>query len=517
MPQKLRKTRSPKEASCRRESLHASTEADQQNVYADLFDIPILHQVVHPMILRIEPCFDFSPRHLPSAVKGQEYVAWNISVLADSLAAILSCAKRRREAMPLPEDIAPSQVMAAVALALHMADVQLQDLCRPRCARKNLHDATFRPGSANTCTAPERDSTAAQSFRPSSAACTARNPLPVGRSRPSILFAMGCDSTDSRNRALGLQQRWHLCQRDTARLLSRGSDLLKLNAKLAESVHPNSQLGKQVALASATASLCHAQTLPQPSFSWWHAKRTGQVKGKGHPMPSVAVSQGSCFQVAVQLHAMVIKDASIGVMLPCSAFRVGGAFTLGDSRGPEEEACIRSTVFAGMQRAASEVGDASNWFPDLRGNKGWLPDDGVLRCSDVRVFRGSSASGWSTLDCDLRLTVFCMRLPNLASPCNSKNKHIYGPGGGNLLDDRYTNLMRQKFQAMLVSAADANLEILVISDESCSELCNHPDLFGYSLGRVLLETKSSVRQVVLTGSRDFTRGVHLGMLGPTAS
>lgn len=437
----------------------------------DTPELDALSRVLHPALPYMrEPLFDFDT-NFPKQARLPEDQPEALSALAERF--MFSYQDLREGAcrkLPLPLDVDPKLTMAAISLALYLVGY-------PRHGNPVQTDKhRGRPGSRGR-----------RASRPQEA--------------EALTFAAGPDTPLARFRAFKLLEVWRIFRSRTRQIHHSEEWMVRhTTSAVAELLTSKSTQvpARLERIATGSSTLFHMLTL---SDEGKHG-RASVLRSLGSKSANAAPggrgeqarTNNTCkapFQAAVELARTGLK---IGLLVPASGFKIGGAFLVGRDRGLEEEACMRSTLFPMLLQHT-------------------CPDDGALLLSDVCVFRHGASEAYAPMKTEVDLSFLCMAFPNLAPRLSSQGHEIRGPPQGSMNNATYAFVLRPKIECALTLASKEGLEALVVSDEGLAELSNDEELFGRVLASVI-STTSDVKlpKITLAGSSKF-RGAVCQALG----
>ncbi|CAK9085094.1 unnamed protein product [Durusdinium trenchii] len=209
--------------------------------------------------------------------------------------------------------------------------------------------------------------------------------------------------------------------------------------------------------------------------------------------------------VAREGHLVIAVNAA-------SAYHAGGGFTTGGRHALEESICMRSTLFASLQKAETLAQDAkvaasTHCRPETsKQNKPWachIPEVGCIVSPNVEVFRGGTGEGYPFYSPDevSKITIVSVAMPN----CNEKVTDA--PVDCPTDEAVYEKLIRDKFRAVLSAAqeeiASQSLQpaALVIPDVGCGTYGNDRKVVGRLLGQALRDFGPIFSEVHVVGSQ----------------
>jgi len=212
----------------------------------------------------------------------------------------------------------------------------------------------------------------------------------------------------------------------------------------------------------------------------------------------------SAFDSAIDQRRRFGKRSAATVL--CAVDVVGGGFFAGHTVFLEEEAQMRSDLYNYLHEAGAVAAHLK--LTDSRGRVKHLPDDGVLECRDVKVFREGWERGFQPLDKPVQLdAVFCYGIVNL-NPYNSPTAESRVELA-NMDKDRYVAQLRVKFDMLLWAACEADIEVLCVSDQGAQRQHNRGKDLGLALGGAMQRCQADLQslQILLGGSSDFISNV----------
>jgi len=202
--------------------------------------------------------------------------------------------------------------------------------------------------------------------------------------------------------------------------------------------------------------------------------------GRGGPV----LTRGTCnnpMEEAAQWKRSAPRS-HIACINPASAYHCGGAFLTGGLHAKEEQMCVMSTLFKGMQQAealavqSKPVPQAGLRRPSK--NAMHIPETEAVLCPGVEVFRQGPSAGYAFLDEVVILDVVSIAMPN----CNPdlRDSALYDPEA-----DYYEDLVRWKWASALEAARVAGADILVLPAAGCGVFRNPSHKVARLLAEVL--------------------------------
>lgn len=214
--------------------------------------------------------------------------------------------------------------------------------------------------------------------------------------------------------------------------------------------------------------------------------------------PNFRVSPGlTSIENSLLQHDCGKRSAAV---LICNDERMGGNMFHGYANGIEEDFIMRSDIYSFYVEAQAQI--ELRRIRDSRGHLVHIPEDGALCCRDVRVIRDTYEEGFKPLPEAITLPmVICITVKNLnpyRDPSAQSRVFI-----ANFDKKAYEKTLKAKFEMVLQGAHEANIENLCISDMGCKELFIDGGMFGAALGKALKKARVKPPSIILSGSSKF--------------
>lgn len=331
-----------------------------KKVVLDMDEQLLLRELVHPMFAEMPPVrlswTFFGCRQQDGLARPN--VCSTVKWLAGHMAAELRQKGRRRRgrserAVTVPESQAPEVVLAALSLALYLADVS--------------------------------------------------EPLAISMQVPR------------RNDRNGIQSAWKGWQQ-SARSDIEAPHLEPLCARaecykwVQQDTHPCSYLAR---LAGAFGTLRHGARLASvPALL--RGTRLLSAQCRRPPPRCNLTAMWHCDRPVLEVAAERARQGfRVAAVNAASAYSVGGGFLSGGRHALEEAMCMQSTLYFSLQRAAHLARECRS--RDGQEQCLHIPEDGAILSPDIEIFRNSTAAGYGPcVDGNVRLeAILSVAMPNM--------------------------------------------------------------------------------------------------------
>jgi hypothetical protein len=307
--------------------------------------------------------------------------------------------------------------------------------------------------------------------------------------RPSrVSFYMGAVSAESRAKAKSLKDEWREWR--TLALATVGTPLMAAMPAMGadgytwvrESMAPQCRVERMVAACASlryVAGRSAGSTAPRIVMG-----SRGEVKKVSpNETPSCRIWSGAGHSLMDEALTRFRNGRKVVAALPVNPKKPGGLLLSGGCHGPEEDACIRSTLHPLLVAALAD--GAGGVTAACRA----LENGGAVVMPGVEVFRGSAREGYPWLDEPVPLTAivaFTVPLPS-------------SEGGGGNRGKLQEALLLQKFELIVSEAARLGAHCLLVSGRYASAgQLSDLTVVRRVLGAALLSVSHELEDVVLT-------------------